>query len=306
VDRPTSRRGRRGSSAESVSVADLLARATPAEQAVVSAIQERAAAEASAKAAEEARDRTDSTGELPEQGEQAPAADAPRVSRLLTKTIIVATAAMLLCGAATVFSVLTTVGPPQLSPSTPTVGPAKITGPAVVRPDVLNRQLAAGLPTTTRLDGIPATAEGLVAGADMRAKPLGEPARAGGTGAASPRAEEVRRVILEFYAAAPETPEDPEDPKAPDPQALAFELLGPELRGDGLAGFKKSWETKDRTTKLLVQIPHLVIGHGGVAHLTVLIAWPDATVLWVEQLLVVSEGPNPKIVQAELFSAHRG
>jgi hypothetical protein len=300
VDRPTSRRGRRGSGAESVSVADLLARSTPEEQAVVSAIKERAEAEASAKAAEEAGDRGDATGQPPAQGDQATAADAPRVSRLVTRTIMLATAAMLLCGAVTVSSVLTT-GSPRLSPSAPAVGPTKITGPTVVRPDLLNQQLAAGLPTTARSDGVAAPAGDQVRCDDVGTRRLG-PVPASGPDTANPRAEEIRRLIRDFYAAAPAAPENP---GTPDKREHAFELLGPEMRGDGLASFKKSWETNNKTTKLLVQIPELRIGHGGVAHLTVLIAWPDATVLWTEQLLVVSEGPDPKIVQAELFAAHR-
>jgi len=273
-----------------------MARTTPAEKAIMSAIQERAAAEASvkAKAAEEARDQVDHAGQPPAEGEQATAADEPRVSRLLTKTIMVATAAMLLCGAVTAFSVRTTESP-RFSPSTPAVGPVKITGPALVRPDLLNKQLAAGLPTTIRSAGLVAIPGDLVAGDDVRAERLSEPvARASETGIASQRAEQVRKVIREFYATAPEL------------QHRAFELLGPQMRGDGEASFRQSWQTNNKDTKLLVQVPVLEIGNGGVAHITVVIAWPDATVLWTEQLLVVSEGPDPKIVRGELFAAHRG
>jgi hypothetical protein len=294
VDRPTSRRGRRGLSAESVSVADLMARTTPEEKAIVSAIKERAEAEASAKAAEKAGDRADTTSQPPAEGNQAAATDQPRVSRLVTRTIMVATAAILLCGAVTVLSVLTTAQSPRLSPSTPAVGPAKIAGPVVVRPDLLNRQLAAGLPTTIRSDGIAAIAGDLISNDDVRADRLSRPVRTSGTGTANPRAEEIEKVVRDFYEYAA-------DPKQRD---RAFELLGPEMRGDGEAGFKRSWQTA-KDTKLLVQVPQLVIGDGDVAHTTVLIAWPDATVLRTEQLLVVSEGPSPKIIRAELFSAYR-
>lgn len=295
-----SRRGRRGVSAESVSVKDLLDRSTPEEKAAVSAI--RAAADTSTKAAkapEEAGNQVDVIRQPPAEGGQATATDQPRVSRLVTKTIMVATAVILLCGAVTVFSVLTTARSPRLGPSTPAVGPAKIAGPVVVRPNLLNRQLAAGLPTTPRTDGFAATVGDLISGDDVRAERLSEPAPASGTGTANPRAEEIRKVIRDFYDAAPEA--------YSERQGRAFELLGPEMRGDGLAGFKQSWDTRDpdEKAKLLVQVPRLEVGHGGVAYATVLIAWPDATVLRTEQLLVVSEGPDPKIIRAELFSALR-
>ena len=302
MDRPTSRRGRRGVSAESVSVKDLLDRTTPEEKAAVSAIQERAAAETSAKAAktsEDAGERDDTTGQPPAEGDQATATDQPRVSRLVTRTIMVATAVILLCGAVTVFSVLTTARSPRLSPSTPIIGPTKIAGAIVVRPDQLNGQLAAGLPTTLRSGGSGATTGGLFSDYGVRPKGFSGPTQASGTDTAGQRAEEVRKVILDFYAAAPETGSEKQD--------RAFEMLGPEMRGDGLAGFKQSWDTRDpdHKAKLLVQILRLEVEPGGVACVTVVIAWPDATVLRIEQLLVVSEGPNPKITRAELFSAHR-
>lgn len=302
MDRPTSRRDRRGLSAESVSVKDLLDRTTPEEKAAVSAIKERAAAETSAKAvkaSEDAGDDTDSTGQPPPEGNQATATDQPRVSRLVTRTIMVATAVILLCGAVTVFSVLTTARSPRLSPSTPTIGPAKIAGPVVVRPDLLNRQLAAGLPTTIRSDGLAPPAGDLISDDDVRAERLSEPARASGSGITKARAAEIRRVILDFYAAASETDSEKQD--------SAFEMLGPEMRGDGLAGFKQSWDAHDPDKKVTlgVQVPRLEVGPGGVACATVQILWLDGTVLRTEQLLVVSEGPNPKIIRAELFSAHR-
>jgi hypothetical protein len=274
-----------------------MAKTTPEELAIVSAIQERAAAEASAKAvkAEEARDRAETTGQPPDEGGPATTADVPRVSRLLTKTIIVATAAMLLCGAVTVVSVLTTVRSPRLSPSTPTVGPTKVAGLVVVRPALLNRQLAAGLPTTTRPDGTAVIAGDLVQNDDVRAERLSGPVQAIGTNTANPRAEEIRKTVYDFYTMAPATPEK------------AFELLGPEMTGDGVAGFAQSWDAGDpeKKSKLLVQVSHLMVGHGGVVFATVAISWPDGTVLRTEQLLVVSEAPNPKIVRAELFSGHR-
>lgn len=295
MDRRTSRRGRRGASAESVSVADLLARTTPEEKAIVSAIQERAAAEATAKATEEARDRAESSTEhLPAVIDPATAGNQPQVPHRLIRMIMVATAAMLLCGAVTVFSVLTTTQSPALSPSTPTVGPIKITGPAVVRPDLLNRLLAVGLSTTVRSNGI-AAAGGLAPDDGTHAEGLGGPVLAGGPGA-DPRTEEIRKVVTKFYELAPTDP------------PLAFELLGPDMQGDGKVGFEQCWVTANATerTKLLVQVNDLVIGHGGVARAIVTISWPDATVLWTDQLLVVSEGPSPKIVRAELLSAHRG
>jgi hypothetical protein len=302
VDQPTSRRGRRGLSAESVSVKDLLDRTTPEEKAAVSAIQERAAAETSAKTAkpsEDAGDQADATGQPPTEGDPATATDQPRVSRLVTRTIMVATAVILLCGAVTVFAVLITARSPRLSPSTPVIGPAKIAGPIVVRPGLLNKQLAAGLPTTVHSDGSAVTAGDLISSDEVHTERLSGPAQASGTGTANPRAEEIRKVILDFYAAAPETYSEKQD--------AAFEMLGPEMRGDGLAGFKQSWDARDpdKRAKLLVQVARLEVDHGGVACATVLIAWPNATVLRTEQLLVVSEGPNPKIVRAELFSAHR-
>jgi hypothetical protein len=279
-------------SAESVSVADLLARTTPEEQAIVSAIQERAAAEATTKAAEEVRDQAETTpAQLPAVIDPAPPGNRPQVSRRVTRTIMVATAAMLVCGAVTVFSVLTTTRSPVTSPSTPTVGPVEITGPAVVRPDQLNQLLAAGLPTSARSNGNTA-AGGLVPDDDVHVEQLIRPVMVGGS-LANPRTEEISKIIYNFYTLAPETP------------GVAFELLGPEMQGDGKAGFEKCWQTDNVDTKLLVQVNQLMIGPGGVVRAIVAISWPDATFLWTDQLLVISEGPDPKIIRAELLSAHR-
>jgi hypothetical protein len=273
-------------------VADLLARTTPAEQAVVSAIQERAAAEATARAEWQARDRTSTTAQFPPVVEAA-TGDEPRTSHRLARTIMVATTAMLMCGVVTAFSVLTTDRAPRLSPSVPTVGPTTISGAAVVRPDLLNQQLAAGLLTIGRRPargGSTGSVGGLRPDDDVSAQRfsgvvLPERVPAAATGQ---QADRVRRLVVDFYEKAEESPEQ------------AFTLLGPEMRGDGLASFVRGWND------LLVEVQQLVIGPGGVARAVIVIAWPDATVIRAEQLLIVSDGPDPKIARAELLSAHRG
>lgn len=276
MDRPTTRRRRHAADAQSVSVADLLARTTPAEMASVSAIKARAAAEASARAAEEALVRTGvPLMQFPIAADQAAGGEEPRTANRLARTIMVATAAMLVCGVVTAVAVLTGERPHRMSPSVPTVGPAEITGPTVFRPDLLNQQLAAGLLTVGHR---PVTAAGTVT---QPGSPDG-PAEPGAPSA------QVVAFVTNFYQALKESPE------------RAFGMLGPQMQGDGPAGFVESWGD------LLVQMQDLEVS-GGFARVVVTVSWPrDATVLRTEQLLFVSEDPEPKIVWARLLSAHRG
>jgi hypothetical protein len=292
VDRPTTRRRRHATNAESVSVADLLARTTPAEMASVSAIKARAAAEASARAAEEALIRTGvPLMQFPVDAEPAASTDEPPTSNRLARTIMAATAAMLVCGVVTAIAVLTGERPHRLSPSVPTVGPAEITGPTVLRPDLLSDQLEAGLlvvghrpatgdPAGTRSSDDPQATSGTV----TLPEPSSEP-----TDAAAPT-ERVRRFIEDFYDKADREP------------AAAFELLAPQMQGEGRATFVEAWG--EEITH--VELQDLVVGAGGVARAVVVVAWKDATVLRTEQLLLVAEEPEPRIVRAQLLSAHRG
>lgn len=296
MDRPTTRRRRHAESAGSVSVADLLARTTPAEKASVSAIQARAAAEATARAAEEARVRAVSPDaavvHVTHSGDQAASGSGEeyRASNRLARTIMVVTAVMLACGVVTAVAVFSGQQPNGPSPSIPTVGPTEITGATVVRPDLVNEQLAAGsLPAgkneASDPDGAPQPGE------DVRAGQL----TATGVAPIEPSnqqvdpttpTEQIRRFIVDFYKAAEASPE------------RAFEMLGPQMQGAGLASFVAGWD------ELLVEVQDLAVS-GRAARAVVVIAWRDATVLRTEQLLFVSEGPQPKIVRARLLSAHR-
>lgn len=265
----------------------------------MSAIQELAAVEATTPARTDGADPTVTTGSLPAITGPIETIVEPRISNRLARTIMVATAAIVACGVAAAFSVLTGGGSARLQPSTPTVGPTKITGPAVVRPDLLNDQLAGGLLTVGRVAGGTASGGPTVSPSrsvgslqpqdEARAAVLIDPAGAGANAVgASPAAEQVRELVRGFYEATEASPDQ------------AFQMLGPEMRGDGQESFVKCWND------VIVEVPQVEGGEGGVVRAVVVIAWPDATVLRTEQLLVVSDGPEPKIVRAELLSAHRG
>ena len=304
MDRPASRRGRHGSNAESVSVADLLARTTPSEKAFVSAIQERAAIEAAYPTGRgydlDDTDPAATTDTLPAVvGPVETVVDAPRGSHRLARTIMLATAAMLACGVVAAFSVLTSAAPVRLAPSTPSTAVGQISGPAVVRPDLLSRRLEDGLPSAGRVG--PAAAEPVDPAAvrslgslqpqdQVRAQRLldeGPSARlSAGQGA---QAEQTRLFVREFFLSMEDHPDE------------AFAMLGPDMQGDGLDGFVRSWDD------VLVEIPQLEGGEGGLVRAVVTISWPRSEkILRTEQLLVVSDGPQRKIVRAELMSAHRG
>ena len=283
-----------------MSVADLLARTTPAEMASVSAIHQRAAAEAAAAAEEEARNQAATTTRFPVVTAPGEVSDEPPGASRLAKTIVVVIAVMLIGGAATAFSVLSNQHVQRVSPSMPSVGPSTIAGPTVMRPDLLNTQLEAGLLTTGRTGtdgGQPAAVLGssravgsLHPEDEERAARLLDPAlaavRAGGS--AGEQAAEARKVVRDFYELLEASP------------AQAYLMLGPDMQGDGPASFVRSWEP------LIVELPQLEGGDGGVVRAVVAVAWQDATVLRTEQLLVVSGGKQPKIIRAALLSAHRG
>jgi len=300
VDRPPTRRGRHGSNAEAVSVADLLARTTPAAKANVSAIQERAAS----APGPEPGDADDPQGPAETTGSRLPAvigpvdaAVEPRTSHRLARTIMFATATMLLCGVVAALSTLGGEGSDRLVPSTPTVGPGRIAGPPVVRPDLLDRQLAGGLLDPARVRSQPSSAQPVSPGGsagslqpqdEVRAALLVDVGPEVDSGGSAPEAAEVRDFVRLFFESLEAHPD------------LAFDLLGPEMRGDSRELFIRSWD------EVIVEVPQLEGGDGGVVRAVVVIAWPDATLLRTEQLLVVSNGPSPKIVRAELLSAHRG
>lgn len=301
VDRPPIRRGRHGTSAEAVSVADLLARTAPAEKANVSAIQERGAAEASAYGpgpgdTDDSQAPAETTGSLlPAVIDPVDMAVEPRTSHRLARTIMFATTTMLLCGVVAAFSVLGGEGSDRLVPSTPMIGPGKIDGPTVVRPDLLDRQLAGGLLDPAQIPSPPAgpppvspSGGSLQPQDEARAALLVDVGPEVDSSGSAPEAEEVRNFVRLFFESLEAHPD------------RSYDLLGPEMRGDSRELFIRSWAS------VIVEVPQLEGGDGGVVRAVVTIAWPDATLLRTEQLLVVSDGPSPKIVRAELLSAHRG
>jgi hypothetical protein len=279
VDRPTARRKRHANSANSVTVAELQAKSTPAEQASVSAIQARAAVEAQARTAP-MRITVDGPeyAEEPvaEQSRPDEVVDEPRVSSRLAMTIVAMVVAMVACGVVTAVAALGGERPHRLSPGAPAIQPALITGPAVVRMDVILGELAPGTPggrpiTTT-------TAE----------RPLQAPL--------ADRAV-ASQVVVDFYGSLA-TRERREE---------AFELLGPTMRGNGATGFEAAWFgtgfaeahvlPNDEDDAVWAEVSVHRPSEGNFYVLVVRIE---------VRLVDVSGALLPRFVGAQLLSAHRG
>jgi hypothetical protein len=305
VEQPTARRRRHASSANSVTVAELQAKSTPAEPASPSAIQERAAAI-------EARTPPPATGAVtgpawtptlpPRPPQDRPpstelvkyedATEEAGTSNRLTKTIAVALVAMAVCGAVTAVAVLTGGRPHRLSPSVPALQPAVTAGPVLVRPDAMIDQLVNG-----SLGSIPDG--GAVSGANGISDGAAAGAAGGDVGQQGPLAsrETAEEIIKQFYGALPLKKDE------------AFGLLGTAMQGDGFKSFDGAWRGT-RSVEVRVLRPRQE--DGALLRLAVSVEQLDGSVLQLIELAEVRSvsmpdaAPAPRIVGVRLLSAHQG
>jgi hypothetical protein len=290
VDRPTTRRRRNANNAHSVTVAELQARSTPAEQASVSAIQARAAAEAQVRPVPLVGPAVLGeawTAGLPHQPAQVgqdtdtepsgaeDGTDEQGTSNRLAMSIAVTMMAMVVFGAVTALAVLGGGRPHRLSPSTPAVQPAVISGPAVVRPDAIIKQL-----TTGAVDGtLSSSPDGATPG-----HPVGLLADRAG----------AAQVVSSFYGALPLR------------SAEAFALLAPSMQAGGWPAFDGAWRgTRSVQFRLLPRQDDEV----GLRVL-VSIERLDGMVLRLLQrvevrTIPVADAPQLRIVIVQLLSAQR-
>lgn len=285
MDRPTSRQGRHaGKATGSLSVADLVAKSTPAERASMSAIQAKAAEEAWAKVAAPPLNA--------QPGEPAGGDEASSASRL-AKMIVATTLAMLAVGGVTTAAVLSDDGRQQVTPSVPTLAPGALVGSVVVRPNLLSHQLSGSV---LEIGGSVEADPDAVLWPDANEEIHG-PAMTLGGGESSGRYPHhipigyayVHDTIGRFYRAAGQDP------------ARAWDMLSEAMQGDGKGNFIADWQGVRRAP----EIQQYQGGPNGVARLVVTIGWTDGTAMRVEQMLMVSERPSARIVRARLLSAHR-
>ena len=298
MDQPTARRRRHAGSANSVTVAELQAKRTPTERASLSAIQARAATEATTQP-------YDRPAMIPGHGWTAGSADRthgerrattelvkyddsivePAATNRLTRTIAMTLLLMAAFGAVTAVAAVTGGRPHRLSPSAPVVQPAVTSGPAVVRPKVVINQLAAG--TLTRIPAEPATG---VIGAGGPQAPLAE-------------RSDAQDLVMKFYDA-PHLHTD-----------KAYRLLGPAMRGKDLpertdySEFDAAW-LGTRNVEARVLRPNEE--DGGLLRVAVSTEQFDGSVLELLELVEVRRIPvdggqqELRIVGVQLLSAHRG
>lgn len=287
MEQPTARRHRHATGAESVSVADLLAKSTPDERASMSRIQERAAVETRTPPAgtpvvdgsnwetmpQPVADQPPPSTELVRYED---AADEQDSTNRLARTITGALVAMALCGAVTAVAVLGGGPPQRRSPSVPALQPAVTAGPAVVRPLAMIDQLVNG-----RRGDIPPGDGGQ-----------------GAAGVLGPAADRARaeKVVKDFYGALPLRKED------------AFAQLGPALQDDGFTSFDRSWRG---TRQAEVQMLRPREEDGGLLRVKVSAEQFDGSVLQLIQLVDVRAVPAPnsepqwRIVDVRLLSAYQ-
>lgn len=271
-----------------MTVAELLAKSTPAEQAVVSAIQARAAAEATARLPVI---RPDDPPPMPAwvpdlepyQEEPEPVADdaepdaefeLPRSSNRLAKTIIVTVIAIAAAGVATAAGAIGGDPPPRLAPSSPTVQPAALTGSTVVRPSLIKEALLSG--TVAPRSSVEPPVPWQVLPGDLADRTQAE------------------QLVLEFYNSLPLHADD------------AFALLSPEMQGEGQSAFEADWRAASYVEpKLLPSGDDAVlvaVSVSGATEVEVL-----RLVVRVEVKAVLIGGiAQMRITGAELLSAHRG
>ena len=306
MEQPTARRRRHASSANSVTVAELQAKSTPAEQASLSAIQEERAPAIEARTPPPARAAVTGPAWTPTLPPRPPqdrppstelvkyedGAEEPGKSNRLTKTIVVALVAMAVCGAVTAVAVLTGGRPHRLSPSVPALQPAVTAGPVLVRPQAMINQLVGGslgsIPDGAAVSSANGTSDGVAAGA-----------AGGDVGQQGPIAsrETAEEIIKQFYGALPLKKEE------------AFELLGTAMQGDGFASFDRAWRGT-RSVEVRVLRPRQE--DGALLRLAVSVEQLDGSVLQLIELAEVQSvsmpeaAPAPRIVGVRLLSAHQG
>jgi len=289
VDRPTDRRRRHARSANSVTVAELQAKSTPAEQAIVEAIQARAAAEADARISEHnqftpdvARRPTVAPRPAATQIDSATEplrpddADGPRAANRLAKIIVATLVAMVACGAVAAGAALTGGPPSRRHPSAPTEQPAMLIGPVAIRPDVIIQQLTTG-----------SIGEARTLPSGMPNPPPGEPVDG----------DRTIQIITDFYA----------DAAVPERRSQAFDLLGPTMQTDGWPAFDGGWRGTRQATVNRSSIDE----KNGSLLVWLSIERLDGSVLDLMQRFYVREVKaegrlQPRIVGAYLLSAHRG
>lgn len=289
MDQPNSRRRRHVSGANSVTVAELQAKSTPAEREIVSAIQARMAAEAQAMttplpvlAAEPAAttlnlpaaavDDPAEDSDEPGRGEEP--IDEPRTSTRLARTIVAMLVAVVACGVVTGVAALGGERPHRLTPTAPVVRPGALPGPAAVRLDQIVSELTKGTagdplpppPTTT-----------------------GQPAPLATHNAAS-------KVVSDFYASVVARNND------------AYDLLAPVMQGGDRLTFQASWRGNRTVTPTI--LPSVATDNGSV-RVRVSIEHLDGSIyelvvrMWVRPVLV-DEKHELRITNAQLLSAHMG
>jgi len=253
-----------------VTVADLQAKSTPAEQASVSAIQARAAAEAY-------RPPTSQLDATTEPVRSEDIADEPRMSNRLAKTIGLTLIAVVACGAVTAVAALNGGRPHRMSPTTPVAHPTVLAGPALTRPDLIIQQLTSGT-----VDAASRRPFG-----SAQDHPPGDPVDD----------EVAGRTITDFYAYAGPL----------ERRQRAFDLLAPTMRVDGWQAFDGAWrgtrvaevsrwvsDGPDGALRVWVSIEQL---DGTLLRL-------------VQRMYVravrIDGTVQPRIAGVELLSAHRG
>jgi hypothetical protein len=309
VGQPTDRHRRHTNRTTSVTVADLLAKSTPAEQASISEIQARAAAEVGLRTPPHGRPAAP-VGARPPVGagpavSAGPAVGAgPAVDRLpavipqpeaatepirmdelanaiedgtsrLAKTITATVVVMIGCGVVAAVTALGGERPDRLGPSTPVMQPVLMTGAAVIRPDAMIEQLNGG--TVRR---VPATPR---AGAVL-SRP----------GVLADR-ESAARVVRSFYAALPLRTKE------------AFSWLGPSMQLNAWKPFEHAW-ANTRSVEMSVLAPDP--SDGELLRVTVSVEQFDGSLLRlllrVEVRNVMVDGiAQLRIVGVQLLSAHK-
>jgi hypothetical protein len=291
VGQPTDRHRRHANSATSVTVAELLAKSTPAEQASISEIQARAAAQtglrtpphghpATPAGIEPVAERLPAVVPTPEESTQPirmdELADAiedgtSRLAKVITATVVI----MIGCGVVAAVTALGGQRPNRLGPSTPVMQPVLMTGAAVIRPDAMIDQLNNG--TVRRaLTGAP------------RAEVLSR------SGVLADR-ESAARVVRSFYNALPLHPKE------------AFSFLGPSMQAGAWKPFEHAWAN---TRSVEMRVLALDPSDGDLLRVAVDIEQFDGSLLRlllrVEVRNIKVDGiPQVRIVGVQLLSAHK-
>ncbi|GGM58807.1 hypothetical protein GCM10012275_32480 [Longimycelium tulufanense] len=214
------------------------------------------------------------------------APEGPGKAVQLLRFVLVSVGVLVVCGAVGAASVIVSARP-HIPTAAAAPTPTEITGPTVLRPDLLHgtlttpahpavaRTLRAAPPTTP-----PAGFEPFIRGAETR--PITTDPSASGLGSGV-------EVVREFYRLLSSEP------------AAAFALLDQQMVGNDPLGFVSSW----RTVRA-VRLARVEPGRDGSVRVSVSMQRPEGDWLHTEQLLTVSRTSPPRIVGAQLLSAQHG